>query len=356
MRNRKQGKTKQKRVRQHRPPEGGVRLVSAGGTIEEVAAAANVSTATVSRFFNAPELLKEKTAERIREVVQRVNYVPNMMAGGLASNRSRLVAAAIPTFSHSIFSSTIQSLTDTLAEQGYSVMLALTGAGDEHVQRQLFAIVGRRPDGIILTGTQLSEASRRQLQATGITTIETWDLPTHPIDLVVGLSHQKVGVAIARRALEWGRRRSFVISATGPRALARRTSFARTMVEAGAPDPSTATFAGPTTFGKGRQAMADHWDGGGRPEVVVCSSDTAAHGAIEELARRGVRVPQDVGVIGFGDLEFASEISPSLTTVKIDGVAIGRRAAEFLMLRARGEKILRPVIDIGFTLVERESG
>jgi LacI family gluconate utilization system Gnt-I transcriptional repressor len=349
-------KPKRKSTRSARTKDSPPKAISPGSTIEQVAAAANVSTATVSRFFNSPQLLKENTAERIRQVVQRVNYVPNLIAGGLASNRSRLVAAAIPTISQSIFSSTIQALTDTLAQQGYSVMLALTGASDEHVQRQLLSIIGRRPDGIILTGTLLNENSRRQLRATGIPTIETWDLPANPIDLVVGLSHHKVGIAVARRALDTGRRRAFVISASGVRALARRTSFSRTMLDAGAPDPSAATFVGSTTFGQGRRAMADYWDGGGRPEIVVCSSDTSAHGAMDELRRRGVRVPEDVAVIGFGDLEFAAELSPSLTTVKIDGAVIGRRAAEFLMLRARGEKIARPVVDIGFTLVERESG
>jgi LacI family gluconate utilization system Gnt-I transcriptional repressor len=335
-------KPKRKPARIARTNESSAKSISPGSTIEKVAAAAKVSTATVSRFFNSPQLLKEKTADRIREVVQRVNYVPNLIAGGLASNRSRLVAAAIPTISQSIFSSTIQALTDTLAQQGYSVMLALTGSSDEHVQRQLLSIIGRRPDGIILTGTLLNENSRRQLKATGIPTIETWDLPANPIDLVVGLSHQKVGVAVAKRALETGRRRALVISASGVRALARRTSFSRTMLDAGAPDPSTTTFVGSTTFGQGRRAMADYWDSG--------------DGAMDELRRRGVRVPEDVAVIGFGDLEFAAELSPSLTTVKIDGAVIGRQAAEFLMLRARGEKIARPIVDIGFTLVERESG
>lgn len=331
-------------------------LPTTGSTIDQVAAAANVSTATVSRFFNTPERVKPQTAERVREAVARINYVPNLIAGGLASNRTRLVTALIPTISQSIFSSTIQSLSDALTGYGYSVMLALTGAADEQVQRQLLSIIGRRPDGIILAGTQLDESARQKLKHAGITTIETWDMPKDPIDLVVGVSHHKIGTAIARYVLERDRRKAFVISAGGPRAIARRTSFSKVMVESGASTPSSATFSHTTTFGDGRRAMAEHWDSGNRPDVVVCSSDSAAHGAIEELRMRGARVPDDVVVIGFGDMEFATEMSPSLTTVKIDGAIIGAKAAEFLMLRSAKKPISRPVVEIGFTLVSRESG
>ena len=326
------------------------------GTLDAVARTAGVSSATVSRFFNSPDLLSPKTASRVRAAVDSLNYVPNLLAGGLASNRTRLVAAVIPTISQSIFSSTMQALTDSLANGGYSVMLALTGATDEHVDRQLLSIIGRRPDGIILTGPTLQTNARAQLRNTGIPTIETWDLPADPIDLVVGFSHEAVGKVVARHVLSRNRRRAFVVSATGMRALARRYSFSRAMLEGGAPEPEVATFDGPTTYRHGRAAVAGYLDRGGKPDVVFCSSDWSAHGALDELRHRSIRVPDDVAVVGFGDLDFASELAPSLTTVKIDGAVIGKQAAEFLMLRAQGKPIKQPVVDIGFSLVIRESG
>jgi LacI family gluconate utilization system Gnt-I transcriptional repressor len=346
---------KTKRTRAKASPQA-VRSWSATTTIDHVADAAGVSTATISRFFNAPEMLSVATADRVRAAVKRIGYVPNMMGSGLASSRSRLVAAVIPAISQSIFSSTIQALTDALAEVGYTVLLGLTGAQDEHVQRQVLSIIGRRPDGIILTGSLLDAAARQQLKATKISIIETWDLPAAPIDLVVGLSHEAVGAAVARRALSQNRRRAFVISAAGVRALARRYSFSRTMLENGAPEPTAATLSGTTTFGQGRRTIAAHLDGGGRPEIVVCSSDWSAHGVLDELQRRGIRVPDDIAVIGFGDLEFAADLNPSLTTIKIDGGIIGRQAAKFLMQRARGENIEKRIVDIGFSLIVRNSG
>ena len=325
-------------------------------TLDAVAREAQVSSATVSRFFNSPEMLSPRTAQRVRDTVERLGYVPNLLAGALASSRTRLIAAVIPEISQSLFASTIQSLSDTLADEGYSVMLGLTGAHDEHVERQIVSIIGRRPEGIILTGPTLSLETRRRLKGSEIATIETWDLPAEPIDLVVGFSHEAVGRAIALHALKSGRRRAFVASASGVRALARRYGFAKAMMEGGAPEPVVAAFASPTTYRYGRTVVAAHLQSGGRPEVIVCSSDWSAHGALDELRSRGIRVPEDVAVIGFGDLEFASDLEPSLTTIKIDGHVIGLKAAEFLLRRMQGQRIEEPVVDIGFTLVARASG
>jgi LacI family gluconate utilization system Gnt-I transcriptional repressor len=343
-----------KRVHTRRRPK---RAHSVSSTLDAVARAARVSSATVSRFFNSPDMLSPRTAERVRTAVQKIGYVPNLVAGALASNRSRLIAATIPSVSQSIFASTIQALTDSLADEGYSVMLGLTGAADENAHRQLQSIIGRRPDGIILTGTMLDAASRKQLKATGIPTIETWDLPKDPIDLVVGFSHDAVGDAVARRALALGRRRALVVSATGVRALARRDSFTRTMLEGGAHEPVVATFTGPTTYGRARRAVAMQLDDRQqRIDLIVCTSDWGAHGVLDELRQRKIRVPDDIAVIGFGDLEFAADLTPSLTTIKIDGAVMGKHAARFLMQRARGQKIEQPLVDIGFSLIVRESG
>jgi LacI family gluconate utilization system Gnt-I transcriptional repressor len=298
----------------------------------------------------------EGTAARIREAVQHFGYVPNLLAGGLASSRTRLVAVVIPEIAQPIFSSTIQSIADALADGGFSVLLGLTGTSDEHADRQLVSIIGRRPDGIILTGTTLRQEARQRLRDTGISTIETWDLPADPIDLTVGFSHLSVGRAVARHALAAGRRRALVISAGGQRARERRDGFVRTMSKAGAPEPILAMFGAATTYRDGRSAVALHLDRGVKLDLVVCSSDWAAHGALDELHHRGLRVPDDVAVIGFGDLGFASELTPALTTVKIDGSVIGRQVVKFLTLRAQAKRIQQPVVDVGFSLEVRQSG
>ncbi len=325
-------------------------------TLASVARQARVSTATVSRFFNSPDVVAARTAARIRAVIERTGYTTNLLAGGLASSRSRLIAMAIPRISQPLYASTIQAVADALVDAGYGVLLGLTGGANEYVERQLHSIVGRRPDGIILAGTPLRAATRAWLRGTGVSTIEIWDLPADPVDLVVGFSHAKAGSEMARYALSRGRRRAFVICADGPHARQRRDACLRTFIRAGAPEPVVATFPQAVSYRQARQAMALHLDRGGTPDVVVCSSDWSAHGATDELLSRGRRVPEEVAVLGFGDLEFAAELQPALTTVRIDGAAIGRQIVQFLAARAQRKRIAHSSVDIGFALITRETG
>jgi len=123
--------------------------------------------------------------------------VPNLLAGGLASTRSRLVAAVVPTISGPVFLETIQSLTEALAERGYQLMLGQAGYAGSREDALLEAIIGRRPDGIVLTGIMHSAEGRKRLLAAGIPVVETWDLTPTPIDMLVGFSHVEVGRAVA---------------------------------------------------------------------------------------------------------------------------------------------------------------
>src|ERR1700682_2340697 len=170
---------------------------SGGLTLTDVARLAGVSPITVSRALNTPEQLTADTLARVQEAVARTGYVPNRVAGGLASSRSRLVAALVPTVASPVFLETVQAGTDTLAQAGYQVMLGQSGYGETREDALLDAIIGRRPDGVILTGVMHSPEGRRRLAAAGIPVVETWDLTPTPIDMLVGFSHEKVGVAVA---------------------------------------------------------------------------------------------------------------------------------------------------------------
>jgi LacI family gluconate utilization system Gnt-I transcriptional repressor len=142
-------------------------------------------------------------------------------------------------------------------------------------------------------------------------------------------------------------------SADGRRAADRRSGFREAFEAGGGQAPEGIVFGGVTTFGQGRAGLARALDAGERPDVVVCTSDWSAHGVLTEALRRGVRVPQDIAVVGFGDLDFSAETEPPLTTVRIDGAAIAREAVGIL-IGPRGEG--PQVVDIGFELVKRASG
>jgi LacI family gluconate utilization system Gnt-I transcriptional repressor len=337
------------------PPHRPTRRGSGGITLDDVSKLAGVSAITVSRALNTPELVSPKTREKVRLAVERTGYVPNLLAGGLASNRSRLVAALVPTIAGTVFLETIQALTEALAEGGYQLMLGQAGYHSSREDALIDAIVGRRPDGIVLTGIMRSAEGRRRLLASGIPVVETWDLTPTPIDMLVGFSHEKVGTDIAKFLYDKGYRRPAVITGDDQRANLRRAGFEQAWKTLGGRQPRVCTVAAPTTLGGGRTAFSSLLAEVPDLDVVVCSSDALAHGVITEAQARGLRVPQDIAAMGFGDLGFARHAHPAISTVRIDGTAIGRQAARFIIDRAEGRPVEAKVIDIGFSLVERAS-
>ncbi|HUD32374.1 MAG TPA: LacI family DNA-binding transcriptional regulator [Variovorax sp.] len=345
---------------------------SGGVTLADVSRLAGVSAITVSRALNTPDLVSPETREKVRLAVAQTGYVPNLLAGGLASNRSRLVAALVPTIAGPVFLETVQALTETLAERGYQLMLGQSGYDRSREDALIDAIVGRRPDGIVLTGIMHSAAGRRRLLASGIPVVETWDLTPTPIDMLVGFSHEEVGAATAEFLHRRGYRRPAIVTGDDRRADLRRAGFEQAWrrllrAEAVSGTGSASADAGdspslpvhrvpaPTTLGAGRSALAELLDNGVAIDALACSSDVLAHGVITEAQARGLRVPDDVGVIGFGDLAFARHAHPAITTVRIDGTAIGRRAALCIVERAEGREVAPKVVDLGFSVVARDS-
>lgn len=340
---------------QQNVPDRSARRGSGGITLSDVAKLAGVSAITVSRALNTPDLVSPDTREKVRHAVERTGYVPNLLAGGLASNRSRLVAAVVPTIAGPVFLETIQALTEALAEKGYQLMLGQSGYDNSREDALIDAIVGRRPDGIVLTGIMRSADGRRRLLASGIPVVETWDLTPTPIDMLVGFSHEKAGAATAEFLHRKGYRSPAIVSGDDHRARLRRSGFEEAWKALGGAPALVHHVPAPTTLGSGRAALRELLAGPVPVDVVACSSDALAHGVITEAQARGLRVPQDVGVIGFGDLAFARDAHPSITTVRIDGTAIGRQAARFIVERAESRPVEHKVLDLGFSLIERES-
>ena len=313
---------------------------------------AGVSPITVSRVFNQPEMVASGTLEHVRRVIERTGYVPNMIAGGLASRRTRFVAAIVPAISSQIFSESIQSLTDRLWESGYQVLLGTSGYPTSREESLLAAILSRRPDGIFLTGISHSSGSRRRLVAANIPIVEVWDLTPTPVDMLVGFSHEKVGQAVAEYLVGRGHRRLGVISADDARAEVRRMGFLSVLEKNRIDDVQTVHVPAPSNFRLGREGLARLLERGSLPRAVFCSSDTLAHGVLIEAQARGLSVPGDLAIVGFADLDFAAHTSPPLSTVRIDRPAIGRRAAEALLGRIEGRPVER-IVDIGFHVMER---
>jgi len=234
-------------------------------------------------------------------------------------------------------------------------MLGQSGYVDSREDALLEAIIGRRPDGLVLTGIMHSPQGRKRLLASGIPVVETWDLTPTPLDMLVGFSHADVGAAVVDFLRRRGKRHLATVGGDDERSARRLRAFDAAADAAGLPKVVSVLVPAPTTLRSGRQALAE-LQGLGQPiDAVFCSSDLLALGVMTEARARGIGVPDPLAVMGFGDLEFAADLEPSLTTVRIDGDAIGRQAARFIVDRAEGLPGGPSVVDVGFTIVERDS-
>lgn len=323
-------------------------------TLHDVAKLAGVAPITASRALSSPKQVSPDVLKRVTEAVSKTGYVRNGLAGSLASTRSRLVAAVVPTISGPVFQNSIQALTMALAEEGYQLMLGQSGYVNSREDALLEAIIGRRPDGIVLTGIMHSAEGRKRLMAAGIPVVETWDLTPTPLDMLVGFSHVNVGTVVANYLHGKGHRRLAVIAGDDERADRRLYSFEEAAAAAGLPAVRSVRVPAPTTLKSGREALGRLMDDGAI-DAVFCSSDLLALGVLTEARARGLDVPSQLAVVGFGDLEFAADLEPSLTTVRIDGEAIGRQAARFIIDRAEGRTPASAVVDVGFQMIERAS-
>ena len=323
--------------------------------LDDVARRAGVSTATVSRYYNSPEVVAPETAARIRAAIDATGYVPNLLAGGLASNRSRLVAVLVPEVAQSIFNDTIQAMSMELSLDGYIVMLGLTGADSGRMPQLVEAALARRADGVILTGIVSDPATRERLLQRETTVIETWGIPENPVDVAVGFSHTAVGRDVARFLLGRGYVRPLLAVAAGTRARQRRDGFVDEWRSVGHDAPEVVEVPLPTRFSHSRLVWRHLAQQKPRPDVVVCGSDLLAQGIVVEAMAAGLKVPEQVAVVGFGNLAIAGDMRPSLTTVDVDGARIGRETVAVLRRRAAGERIANKVIDVGFRLIARES-
>lgn len=324
-------------------------------TLHDVARLAGVSPITASRAINKPEQVSPALLKKVEEAVARTGYVPNRMAGGLASSKSKLIAAVVPSTVISVFNETIESLNNTLFDRGYQLMLGQSDYSADREELLLDSVIGRRPDGIFLTGVMQPGKGRTRLMASGIPVIETWDLTPTPIDMLIGFSHADIGFAVAKYFLDKGKKRFAVIRAGDERADRRTVAFKAAIIEAGLPEPFIINVGSERSLRSGRQAMAKILSNAPKSDAVFCSSDLLALGALTEARAQKISVPSKIAVMGFGDVPFVADMLPALSTVRINGGKIGELAAQYLIDRAEGKTIAEPIVNVGFSIVERDT-
>lgn len=326
--------------------------------IEDVARLARVSSITVSRVLTKPEMVAESTRRAVQVAIDRLGYISNRLAGNLASTQTRTIGLVIPSLFSNIFADSVSGMTDVLGKAGYQLLLGVTDDSLDTEMAHVMSFLGQRVDGIILTGGLHQKRTRLLLMQSGVPVVETNVMLSEPIDVVVGFSNEEASYAMVRHLAHCGYRRIGIVTTpiqNNDRAQARRAGYLRAVRDFKLVTRDALLKEASLTVSHGAQVFRELLSSNPDVEAVFLTHDMLAAGAMFEALRRGLRVPKDIGIAGFDDLDIAQEFVPRLTTVRTQRYAIGSTAAQMLLQRIRGETLPSTIVDMGFEIVQRDS-
>ncbi len=325
-------------------------------TLASIAEKVGVSVNTVSRALRAPNTVRPELRRRINSAMEELNYVPNRLAGGLSSTRSDIVAVVVTSLYYSEFASIVDSLQSALLERDMQVMLANTRYDADQEQRLVRSLLSWRPAAVAIIGVDHPPKVVELLKASGIPIIEMWDTGGEVIDTAVGFDHTAVGAAQADHLIAGGYRRlAFVgsVRENDKRAQKRLRGLEDGAALAGLPKIVTHTDQQGGSSELGERLAHELLEYHPEIDAIACNSDVVAFGVLRALKKLGKRVPEDIGVVGFGDNEAASCVSPALTTIRPNRETIGKLTAEAIFARINGVPPSITLVD--WKLVVRES-
>lgn len=326
--------------------------------LEDVAAAAGVSTITVSRCMTNPARVSARTREHVLRIAAQMGYVPNRAASTLASARSKVVGAVVPTLANPIHAEMLQGVSDILGPAGYQLLLGTSDyalATEEEVVR---TFLSHRVDGMLLTGRDHTPACVALLRRADIPTVEVFEQIVEPLDLSVGSSNFDAGLSLGQYLLGRGRRNFAFVGhndVDDSRITERLSGLNAACAAAGVSAPwRYATSSDPGSGGGGeivgailREAPA--------VDVIVFAGHQIAVGAIRHAIDTGISVPDRVAIASFGDSPIARWIRPTLTTVRFPVREMGSEAGKLLLARMSGEALRQRSLRLGFEIIGRES-
>ncbi|RAR57795.1 LacI family transcriptional regulator [Paraburkholderia unamae] len=330
--------------------------------MSDVARLAGVSKMTVSRVL-AGHSVALATRERVQQAIDELGYVADAAAGALSSGRSEFVAVLVPSLASSNFSDTVRGLSARLEPHGLQLLLGDTDYDLAREERLVRSMLRYQPRCIALTGSQHTDGTRRLLERSRIPVVEMWDMPARPIDMAVGFSNVRAAREMVRYLKDRGYRKIGFLGGASDldrRGLERLKGYQQEIRAQGLGEPRVIRLGqSPITMSHGApalDALLAQWPD---TDAVMCVSDMSAFGAIMQCHRRGIRVPHDMAVAGFGNFELAACCHPPITTVSVDAYGIGSRTGELLLAATMAAGLpLKPEhrkVAIDHAVVARES-
>lgn len=333
------------------------KVISGRVTLSDVAARAGVSAVTASRVLRKPEMVSPELRDRVTAAVRQLAYVPNQLASALASSRTGRIGVIVPSLTNSVFNDYLQAFHDVFIPADIEVLVINSQYMPGREEKAILTMLGQFPEAIFLAGIGQTPHARRSLKQAGIPVVQTMEMAPTPIDINIGLSQRDAGYAATRHLLDLGHRHIGQISAPlDSRSLTRIDGYNQALSEFGA-DPKVVAVDQPSSVSSGGPLFSELLGRWPSITAVFCGNDNLALGALFECQRRGIRVPEDMSIIGFNDLEISACSHPSLSSIATPRYEIARLAGEMILdiIRGNGKWPAQRKIDLGFRLVARES-
>lgn len=307
-------------------------------TASDVARAADVSVASVSRVLNGNGAVSDAVRRRVEQAAKALGYVPHAAARALASQRTRIIGAVVPTLENATFAAAVEALQQRLSENGHTLLIASSRYDVAGEADRVRTLVAQGVDAVVLVGGQHDGEVVGFLTAKGIPFVNTWTLaPEAPC---VGFDNIWVGRQLADYLMDLGHTDIGVIAGVtrnNDRAEARVEGIRQALAGRGLNLPKERMIERPYKILEGQLGLRALMAQPPRPTAIICGNDILAFGAMIECQKLGLKVPEDVSIAGIDDMEFAAQLHPPLTTVRVPADQIGARAADYLLARLAGE-------------------
>ena len=329
-----------------RTTSGRSRSRSSGPTVQDVATAAEVSTATVSRAFNAPEKVAPEIRAKVLRVAATLGWMPHPAGAALASRRTWLIGVLIPTLDNDVFARQVGALQTRVAQDGITVLIGCSNYDPDQALNQVRAMLARGVEALAIVGEAQHPELFDLIAARGVPYVVTYGWREGMAHPAIGFDNAAAFEQIAAHLLGLGHRTFGLIHQpcrNNDRVVARIVGLEQALARAGLAlrpqhrrECAASIECGASAL---RAIMAAE---GPRPTAIICGNDTLAIGALTAARALGLQVPGDLSITGFDDSAMAAYVDPPLTTSHVDTAEIGQRAADYLLARLAGETPVTP--------------
>ena len=311
-------------------------------TLRDVSEASGVSEMTVSRVLRNRGDVSDATREKVLAASKRLGYVPNKIAGALASQRVNLVAVIIPSMKNMVFPEVLSGVTSVLEDSGLQPVVGITDYLPEKEEKVLYEMLSWRPSGVIIAGLEHSDNARAMLAASGIPVVEIMDVDGEPVDTAVGISHRAAGLKMGEAIVAAGHKRIAFLGTKMPpdhRARQRFEGFTQALAKAGIEMADQEFYSGGSALAKGREMTKAVLERTPDLDFIYYSNDMIGAGGLLYCLEAGLDVPGQIGLAGFNGVELLQGLPKILATMDACRAEIGRKAAEIILARSADEAV-----------------